>query len=1278
MIVTNRKITIGMDKSTIDEPVVLYRGDYEVEIRFTLDDVKFDFYNEPDYIKIKNPRYAQLVILRPNADGIFSKITECEDGVISFILTGEMIDQINEVGKYTFQIRLYDETKTSRVTIPPVEDGIDIREPVTSEDRTNIVNQATVDYSVSRDMNLNNDPVIPTFDSRGNYNATNWKSGDRITNNKLNKMEDAIYKINQNGNTNRDNLSNLISSNFNILDSKKIDSMDLESKIWSMKNMGQDIKEAISGGSVAVVGKNAILEDNIVDKQVSSFKLMSGNMISNINFSELHLVSGTTSIYISPYRLTKGIVSIKVKAKVGNSTIYLLQKNNNIFKVIDKKKISFVEGINILEDIFTAEYENLYIGIKSDNGFYYTNISGDGFYEIDYLNDNTSEYKYHDNTHLNINIGIGITCRDANIMNIIKNVKDRIDDINTNINSITDSNIVDSQISSAKLASSNILNIVDFDKAVHVSGKTSIYIQPFELPRGMISINIKCEPGHLYLYLLKKNSNNSFSIVDTLEVDVFNIYNTLEDIFLINEDDLYIGIKSTNGVYYTGYNKVQLQENSTLEMADTFVSISSIYIPNIKIPIDGIGKITVNANGEFILYIMEKVSDTQFKVKHKQMYTGNGIQQFDIDYYLREGYYIGLIGNVKYINEGGNIGFYEIKDASLSNTFDINSVIDSDYQFIDPNGQNFNFLFGFTLTVSGGIGFYEITNVTDDDILSYKDYRDLTYNLGIKVISKYSKILESTDIIVDEKINEILTYNHEQIQNMSAVESGDTVVNINSIYIPNKPIKSKGRGSITVNSNGEFKVYVFEKLSNNTFKLKYKQSYNGVGINKYAINYTLEKGDYIGLHGNVKYINKGGEGGFYEITNVDNIDIGSTNNIDIDHTYYGTPGYYFLFSYEVIIDNISFNKQIDMSNVDLTDVDISKANWDNVDISKANWDNVDLSNSKLNGSVKLTDFIIPRYSEIKEQVGFIGRWFDSIIGGVNCKCTINAGSELYFKVKGATRVDVNFKINSAKETPYFAYSIDGGDFIRQLITSPTLQTLSTDEHIIRIIIDGLTETEDKWNGEKGIAFKDITVDSGTVTGILPRNRKIMFFGDSITEGVRALNMSATADGNSSLHAYPFECCSRLNSVSYRVGFGATGICNPYGSGGIPNCLKYIDNMTNSRETPYYEPDIIVINHGTNDSGFGSDAFIPAYNKVLDRLSIKYPGVPIFTMIPFIQTHASDIRTCVKDRSNCYLVETEGWGVTYTDTCHPNANGAIIGGAKLAEKIIEVLGKNFFI
>ena len=39
--------------------------------------------------------------------------------------------------------------------------------------------------------------------------------------------------------------------------------------ILSMVNMGQDIKEAMTGGSVAIVGKDSILTENIVDKQVT-------------------------------------------------------------------------------------------------------------------------------------------------------------------------------------------------------------------------------------------------------------------------------------------------------------------------------------------------------------------------------------------------------------------------------------------------------------------------------------------------------------------------------------------------------------------------------------------------------------------------------------------------------------------------------------------------------------------------------------------------------------------------------------------------------------------------------------------------------------------------------------------------------------------------------------------------------------------------------------------------------------------------------------------------
>lgn len=60
---------------------------------------------------------------------------------------------------------------------------------------------------------------------------------------------------------------------------KRLDNFDssLEQKlnkdgIVTMANMGQDVKEAMTGGSVAVVGKNTILTENIVDKQVTPLK----------------------------------------------------------------------------------------------------------------------------------------------------------------------------------------------------------------------------------------------------------------------------------------------------------------------------------------------------------------------------------------------------------------------------------------------------------------------------------------------------------------------------------------------------------------------------------------------------------------------------------------------------------------------------------------------------------------------------------------------------------------------------------------------------------------------------------------------------------------------------------------------------------------------------------------------------------------------------------------------------------------------------------------------
>lgn len=54
--------------------------------------------------------------------------------------------------------------------------------------------------------------------------------------------------------------------------SSQIDEKANKNEIFTMANMGQDVKEAMTGGSVAVVGKDTILTENIVDKQVTPIK----------------------------------------------------------------------------------------------------------------------------------------------------------------------------------------------------------------------------------------------------------------------------------------------------------------------------------------------------------------------------------------------------------------------------------------------------------------------------------------------------------------------------------------------------------------------------------------------------------------------------------------------------------------------------------------------------------------------------------------------------------------------------------------------------------------------------------------------------------------------------------------------------------------------------------------------------------------------------------------------------------------------------------------------
>lgn len=217
MIFTDRMIAVRKDRSEINEPIIVYRGDYEIEVRFIIMNNNFKFMDDTNLIESENAAYGQLAILTPYGGNIFSEVAECNEDAVSFVLTKEMLDQIEEVGLYSFQIRLFDHNKESRVSIPPVEFGIEVREPMTSEDQDNSVNNAIVGYSIVKIEDALKEEVPDTFNDDGDYNKTIWGTGNRITEGKLNKIEDALDQINQNEINDKNFLNKQMTSNFNVL-----------------------------------------------------------------------------------------------------------------------------------------------------------------------------------------------------------------------------------------------------------------------------------------------------------------------------------------------------------------------------------------------------------------------------------------------------------------------------------------------------------------------------------------------------------------------------------------------------------------------------------------------------------------------------------------------------------------------------------------------------------------------------------------------------------------------------------------------------------------------------------------------------------------------------------------------------------------------------------------------------------------------------------------------------------------------------------------------------
>ena len=325
MIYTNRKVTVRNGVSTIDAPIILYRGDKEVDIKFEIIDIQFKFRgNNGNFIDNVKPSFGQLAIQNPDGHDTFTEISACEDGRVVFRITGEMIDEIHEVGFYSFHIRLYDD-ESSRITLPPVIGGIEIKEPLVI-DSDDLVDDATVGYAMIRTKG----EELDIFDEDGNYIPTEWVVGDRITAEKLNKIEIGITSV--------PSIEGLATEKY--VDDA-IESVDLPEEDKEKINVAYEHSQSdhLQPSDLDIYATIEYV-NNKVDSNISA------PYISTLTDTELLFESGTTlTINIDFVSPNPGYGTLKVAINdIDTDTIIIEQGTINI-EITDK---NFVKGSNKL------------------------------------------------------------------------------------------------------------------------------------------------------------------------------------------------------------------------------------------------------------------------------------------------------------------------------------------------------------------------------------------------------------------------------------------------------------------------------------------------------------------------------------------------------------------------------------------------------------------------------------------------------------------------------------------------------------------------------------------------------------------------------------------------------------------------------------------------------------------------------------------------------------------------------------------------------------------
>ncbi|MDE3181762.1 MAG: G-D-S-L family lipolytic protein [Acidobacteriota bacterium] len=311
---------------------------------------------------------------------------------------------------------------------------------------------------------------------------------------------------------------------------------------------------------------------------------------------------------------------------------------------------------------------------------------------------------------------------------------------------------------------------------------------------------------------------------------------------------------------------------------------------------------------------------------------------------------------------------------------------------------------------------------------------------------------------------------------------------------------------------------------------------------------------------------------------------------------------------------------------------------------------------------------------------YTGRWDKSHLAEE--AITVNSGSLIRFAFTGRT-IHGRFGTQGITRPAQIYASIDGHrpqlfTLDSQLINfTPT--PLGDGRHTIEVAVKDVDERANRWVPPlaSAVIFKGFILDPGAKALALtaPSSLKMEFYGDSITQGVRALNMAIGVNGSDGTTDYAFLTAGAFGAQSNQVGFGRQGIIRT-GNGEVPPAGQSFGwNFQGSRADPSFIPRVVVVNQGTNDGVYPSAQFEPAYRAYIEEIRKAYPQAAIFCMRPFGGFHEKDIRQAVKSIADpkIFYVDTTGWlsKDDFTDGVHPT----VAGHLKAAKDLIRVIAEH---